>query len=188
MAKAVATPSLNFLRQRRQKLSVLRKQDSLILYVSLGIMAVVLLVTLGLIGYTINQKQQLNRISNADSEISKTLSSMTDKEAEYLVYSARLKTLANIWPMRGSQQKTLDFLTDITMTDVSYQQVTFDQAKRMLDFSVVTTDYFALEEFISLVRTPLIQERLESFAIGAVRRDDQGRYSFSVEMELKADS
>lgn len=188
MARTASTPSLNFLRQRRQKLSVLRKQDSLILTISIGFMAVVLLVTLGLIAYTINQDQQLNKLKGDEGEVTKTLASMTDKEAEYLVYSARLKTLAIIWPMRGSQQKTLDFLTDITMTNVSYQQVTFDQTKRLLEFSVVTTDYFALEEFITLVRTPAIQDRLESFAIGGVRRDDQGRYSFSVDMQLKAES
>jgi len=188
MAHSTIAPSLNFLRQRRHKLAALRKQDKVFLYVSAAIFSVIVVVAVVLAGYLYLQKQKYQEINQADTQITRTLSQLVNEEAAYLIYSNRLKTLATMWTKRGSQQKTLAFLAELALPNVSYQQITFDQSSRLLQFSVLTGDYFAFEDFVSKVKTPEIQARIESFSVGSVRRNDEGKYTFSVDMTLKEQS
>jgi len=186
MARPPVAPSLNFLRQRRHKLAALRQQDKLVLYVLSGIFGVVVVVAIGLAVYLFTQKQRFNSLSTSNTQATKALASLATEEAEYLVFFNRLQTLVTIWPTRGSQQKTLEFLTDLTLPDVAYQQVTFEQTTRLLQFSVVADDFFAFEKFINVIKEPEIHQRVKSFDVSTVRRNEEGRYVFTVQMVLEA--
>jgi type II secretory pathway component PulL len=185
MARTALIPSLNFLRQRRHKLAALRRKDKYLLYGSIGILSTMVLVSLVLGFYLFQQSRQYNQLLAKDEQANRTLKTLVNEEAEYLIFSARLKTLATLWPERGSQQETLKFLTAITLPNVAYQQITFSQKTHKLEFSVSAQDFFAFDDFVNRLKTPDIQAQIESFTVGSVRRNEEGKYTFLVEMVLK---
>ncbi len=187
MARALPTvPTINFFRQHRRRLAVLQKQDKIVLWISLGIFMVVGAITVGLVVYTFSQSQKSTQLQEKDDQASRALRGMVDTEAQYLVYSARLKSLVDVWPQRGSQKDTLNFLTQLTQPGVEFQRVTFEQETRTLQFTVSTNNYFEFEKFIELLRRPEISQQVTGFSMENVSRTEEGKYRMDVALQLKA--
>jgi Tfp pilus assembly protein PilN len=184
----ISIPAINFFRQHRRRLVSLQKQDKLIFWIVLGVFVVVGAVTTGLVVYAFTQSRQSEQLQQKDEQATRTLKGMVEQEAQYLVYSARLKSLSDVWSQRGSQQKTLAFLTQLTLSGVEFQTVTFEQGTRTLQFTVSTGDYFMFEEFINHLRQPEIIQQITSFSMKNVSRTDEGKYRMEVSLQLKAAS
>jgi len=183
----ISIPAINFFRQHRRRLASLQKQDKLIFWISLGIFLVVGAITTGLVVYAFNQARQSQQLQQKDEQATKALKGMVEQEAQYLVFSARLKSLGEIWPQRGSQQRTLYFLAQLALPGVEFQTVTFEQGTRTLQFSVSTGDYFMFEEFINHLRQPDISQQITGFTMKSVTRTDEGKYRMEVSLQLKAE-
>ena len=176
MPRATSTiPAINFFRQHRRQLAVLQKQDKLILWISLGVFAVVGLISAGLIVYAFSQSRQNANLQQEDEQTTRTLKGLATQEAQYLVYSARLKSLADVLDQRGSQKDTLHFLSQLATPGVDFQSVTFEQGSRTLQFTVSSEDYFIFESFIEHLRQPQIREQITEFNMKNVSRTDEGK-------------
>lgn len=187
MSRATVTiPAINFFRQHRRRLASLQRQDKRVFWVALSVFIMVGALTTGLVVYAYTQSRQSAQLQQKDEQATKVLKGMVEQEAQYLVYSARLKSLSEIWPQRGSQQKTLAFLAQLTLPSVEFQTVTFEQGTRTLQFTVATSDYFVFEEFINHLRQPEISEQITGFTMKNVTRTDEGKYRMEVSLQLKA--
>jgi Tfp pilus assembly protein PilN len=180
-----AIPTLNFLQQRRTRLAVLNKQDRYLLWGSLGFFTVVVAITLGLVIWSIILKQKAESLTETQAQNNRTLSSLADTEAQYLVFTQRLKIISELWPARGSQQQTLQFLTDISDPMVKFQNVQYEQESKQLSFSVFADDFFGVEKFLEQVRASGNQERIGNLEVTPPNRNDQGSYSFEATIVLQ---
>jgi len=184
MATRMTLPTINFLRRKRQRLQVQLKRDRYILMGAGVFLGVTLLVLLGVFGAWYWFREQTTDLEAQQQQTERVVRQLAQEEAEYLLFTRRLDLLDGIFANHVSQQRTLEFLSGLRTTGVSFQGISYDPTQKSVDFQATATDITRFDAFLQVLRDPSVQTEVSHLAVSQVSRNELGEYSMEVSLQL----
>jgi hypothetical protein len=177
-------PTINFLRRKRLRLQVLQQRDKLFLWGAGVFLGVTFVVLIALGGFWLWYRQQVQELQERQQQGERIVRQLAQEEAEYLLFTKRLDLLSGIFSTRISQQKTLEFLTELNTSGVLFQGITYDPVRRAVSFQATAVDITRFDAFLTVLRSPEIQQQIANLSVSRVGRNETGEYSMEVSFQL----
>lgn len=177
-------PTINFLRERRRKLTKQQLVDKQLYKVGLivfGVSAALLVVASGArltVAYLINQATQ------RQNNLMLIIKEQESNERAYLVFSAKLRTLVELLAKRQDKQEAITFFSTVFGQGVLVSNVTYQGDKSLLTFGLQAADVFTLERVIDTLKSEQVKSQFESVTTDALSRNDKGEYQTTVTVTL----
>lgn len=181
----MAVENINFLRQKRQRLERQRRFDPLVLAISVGFFVLVGVITAGVFAWRLRLQNQIATLKRSQQQQEQLLRGEAQREAEYLVFAARLTALSSLFSERVSQRRPLEFLDSLAIPGVSYEQPEFERSAAELSFRATMASIFTLEKFLAVFDTPAIREQILRADVHAITRTDAGAYAVEMSIRLR---
>ncbi|MCD8484265.1 hypothetical protein LRY65_00115 [Candidatus Woesebacteria bacterium] len=179
------TNEINFMRRQRRQLARLQALDQQILYVAIAVFVIAALTTAAAGGYWYWTRQQLALLEDRITQQERVIQGSAAEEAEYILYTTRLGSIASILEDRNPKKEALDFLSELLVPSIAFDAVNYDTQERRLTFRVEAQDVFSVEIFLDKLREPEMNEKIANIQLSGIQRDEVGRYVMNVTIVLK---
>lgn len=180
----MAADTVNFLRRRRQKVLKYQQLDKRILQGSIGVAVVSVLITAGVFAYLQFQTQKFSEIQQQQRSTQALVNQQASNEAEYLLYSSRLNILGDLLPGRGSQRRALEFLGELTSSDIAFDRISYDDTRKTIVFRVKAQNVLSVENFVERLRQPDTRSKFSDLTLSDVKRDEDQIYTMEISVQL----
>ncbi len=170
--------------RKRRRLEQLHSLDRKILTAAVGVFGVALTLTAAAGAYWYWSGQQLALVEEQIQQQERVVRAAAAEEAEYILYTTRLASIAEIMDERSPKKEALDFLAQLLVPTIAFDAVNYDTQMRRLTFRVEAQDVFSVEIFLDTLREPDMREKIDAIAISSVQRDEAGRYVMNVDIVL----
>lgn len=177
--------SVNFLRKRRVKVSQFQKLDRLFAQISVGVLVACVSLVLGLFAYWRIQSDELAKVKVEQKTQQGIVSSSAANEAMYILYTARLTAVGDILGQRSSQERGLEFLSNLARPGISFEAIAYDDLKKQLSFRIRAEDVYSVERMLGALKEPAVASQVATIGLTDIRRDDSARYTLDAVVTLK---
>ncbi len=179
--------SINFVRERRRKLSKVEVQDRVWLrwsMIATGVVAVVVLVIVG-VGFFF--RWQVSQVQAQQASLKKEVASQVEVERSYVIFANKLRMIKDIVEDRADKQAAIAYFTQAFGSDGLLREINFAADKRIVDFRVQAPDVFAFQRVLQLLDSPAVRERYPKIKREELRRTGLGTYEIGVSIDLGPD-
>jgi type II secretory pathway component PulL len=177
--------SVNFVRKQRVKVSQFQRFDRLFAQISTGVLVACVLLVLGLFGYWRVQTDSLAQVKVDQKTQQNIVSSSASNEAMYLLYTARLTALGTILEDRSSQERGLDFLSNLARPGISFEAIAYDDSEKQLSFRIRAEDVYSVERMLGALKEPRVATQVATINLTDIRRGDDARYMLDAIVKLE---
>ena len=177
--------SVNFVRKNRAKVSQFQKFDRLFAQISTGVLVVCVATVLGLFGYWQVQTDALEKVKEDQKTQQRIVASSASNEAMYLLYTARLTALNTILDERSSQERGLDFLSELARPGISFEAIAYVDTAKQLTFRIRAEDVYSVERMLDALKEPVVATQVATIGLTDIRRGDDARYTLDAVVTLK---
>jgi hypothetical protein len=174
------TREINFLGERRKKLTRQETADRRIMMmvgVVLGIMVVVFLIIFGIrlfLGRTLFQRVEAQRVARGEITSNQSL------ERSFVVFVNKLKALTQIDQDKKDKNEVIQYFETTFGTDSLFKKIEFDQKEKLLVFRLQSNDIFALKKVMDLANSPDVQSKYPSLKTSDLHRSADGTYEVTI--------
>jgi len=177
-------PTINFLRERRRKLTKQQIVDKQLYKVGLIVFSVsaALLVIAG--GARLTVAYLINQATARQNTLMQIIKEQESNERAYLVFSAKLRTLVELLAKRQDKQEAITFFSTVFDQGVLVSNVTYQGDKSLLTFGLQAADVFTLERVIETLKSEQVKNQFQSVSTDAMSRNDKGEYQTTVTVML----
>lgn len=177
--------SINFLRDRRRRLTKQQALDRKIFKFSMiagGICLSIFLATLGIrLFFVLTQQQLMDR----EDQLLATIRSQEENERSYVIFAAKLKVLSELFESRRDKQEALQYFTTLFGPNILISDVNYDATGSVLTLGLQAKDVFTLQTIFDLLKSEDVQSQFSSIKTSDLRRNDQGSYVTNVTISLR---
>lgn len=177
--------SVNFLRKSRVKVSQFQKYDRLFAQVSVAVLVASVGTVLGLFAYWRIQTQELEQVKEDQRTQQGIVTRSAANEAMYLLYSARLTALGAVLSERSSQERGLDFLSNLARPGIAFEAIGYNDSEKQLSFRIKAEDVYSVERMLTALKEPTVATQVATIALTDIRRGDDARYTLDAVVRLK---
>lgn len=178
---------INFVSQRRKKLTKLEQSDRKIFKISIGLFTgviVVFLVVIGLRFFLINQVAGLKTSQNS---LKSQVVSQEEVERSFVIFVNKLKVLGELFSQRQDKQQAISFFSQVFGSEVLIKEISYDADSSLLTFGLKANDVFILENVFTTLSSEQALERFDTLSKSNLRRSLDGSYIVQVTVGLKED-
>ena len=148
----------------------------------------VMVVFVALLATNLYFGQQLKKVSQNQNQVKKSLVDNQPLEVSYLVFSQKLKAIAEIFVHRNNKQQAINYLSDLFGDQVFISGVTYDGEVQVLSLNLNSANIFDLQKLLSDLDTPEVHTNFSSLSKSNIKRNEDGSYDLKVTLELKQDA
>ncbi len=181
-------PSINFLRERRRKLTKQQKFD----FQAFRVTSVVCVVAVVLLVATVSARLALAMmVSRSTQEQNRLMTSIKQQETNertYLVFAAKLKALSELLAQRQDKQLAITYFSTIFGEGVLVSDISYDGDAETLTFGLKAADVFTLEKVLQVLKSEDVKQQFEGVKTDAISRSTTAEYQTTVTIVLKKDS
>lgn len=167
---------INFLNERRKKLTKQEKSDKNVMMMTsyfLGVVFVILVITEGVSIYLGRQVFDLQ----AAQEVARSqITSNQTVEKSFVIFVHKLSSLARIYQDRQDKKAVIQYFGSAFDSSVSIQEISFDQAQKLLTFHLQSTDVFAMQKVFQLFNSSDFRSKFQSVSLSNLSRASDGSY------------
>ncbi|HCC84789.1 MAG TPA: hypothetical protein DEP87_03850 [Candidatus Pacebacteria bacterium] len=146
-------------------------------------------LTLGVFGLVLSLNLYFGfQLKEAAANQTQTLQSLLDSqplEVSYLIFSQKLKSIAEIFEHRNNKQQAINYLANLFGDQVFISGVSYDGEAQVLSLNLDSADIFKLENLLSSLDTPEVKTNFSSLTKSNIKRNEDGSYGLKVTLELK---
>ena len=132
--------------------------------------------------------QQLKKVSQNQNQVKQSLVDNQPLEVSYLVFSQKLKAIAEIFEHRNNKQQAINYLSNLFGDQVFISGVTYDGDVQVLSLNLNSANIFDLQQLLSDLDTPEVHTNFSSLSKSNIKRNEDGSYDLKVTLELKQDA
>lgn len=179
--------SINFLSERRKKLTKQQVVDLKIFRLMTGIGIGVFLVFLLSLGARLALAYNLDQVAQRQNQLMKVVQSQEDEEKSYVIFAAKLRVISELFVQRRDKQEAIKYFSTLFGSDVMVSDIAYQADTSVLTFGLQAKNIFSLESVFSKLHTPEVKDQFTSVTASELRRDKNGVYQTSVIVVLKED-
>lgn len=177
--------TINFLRDRRRKLTKQQTLDRKIFQIMSWVGGAVFVVFIGAVGIRLFMAYQLQQLNDRETRLLAQVRSQEDSERSYIIFAAKLQVLAQLFEQRRDKQEALEYFSTLFGPDVLISDVAYDADSGILTLGLRANTVFTLQSVFEQLNSSVVKERFAGVSAGDLRRNDQGEYQTSITIALK---
>lgn len=180
--------TINFFGRASDLYQRTRTLDQKIFQWSLIGFLIVMVIFVGLLATNLYFGQQLKQVSQNQNQVKQSLVDNQPLEVSYLIFSQKLKAIAEIFVHRNNKQQAINYLSNLFGDQVFISGVTYDGDAQVLSLNLNSANIFDLQKLLSDLDTPDVRTNFSSLSKSNVKRNENGSYDLKVTLELKQDA
>lgn len=177
--------SINFLGKRGSLYQKHVAQDHRLFQIALASFGVTVIVLLALVGFNIYLASTLQGVVKKQNDTKQSIVTNQTVEAAYLLFSHKLKAIAEIFEKRNNKQQAINFLNELFADNGFIGGINYDGAEQILSLTVDSTNIFQLEGLINKLDSPEVKSNFASLNRSNISRSSEGKYSMKLTVQLK---
>jgi hypothetical protein len=176
---------INFLRERRKKLTKSQEQDQKIMKISASILAAIMVVALMVVIVSLFFQQRLNVIVQAEEDSKQQILNNEEVEKTYLISLNKLQALVQLDKSRQNKQETIAYFTSVFGTEVLVTKIEYVDQEKLLTFRIQAKDVFSFRHVFDTLISVELRQRFNQINMSNLRRNNEGVYEMSVAVVMK---
>ncbi len=177
--------SINFLGKRGGIYQKNIVYDRRLFLIALIVFGVTVITLLALIGFNIYLSSTLKGVVKKQNETKQSIMTNQTVEAQYLLFSNKLKTIAEIFEKRNNKQQAINYLSNLFTDSGFIGGVNYDGDAQILSLTVDSTSIFQLEKLVEKLDSDEVKTNFSSLNRSNIRRTEVGNYAMKLTVELK---
>lgn len=177
--------SINFLGKRGSLYQKNVAQDHRLFQISLVSFGITVLVLLALVGFNIYLASTLQGVIKKQNDTKQSIVTNQTVEAAYLLFSHKLKAIAEIFEKRNNKQQAINYLGELFSDNGFIGGVNYDGVEQILSLTVDSNNIFQLDELIKKIDSPEVKQNFASLNRSNISRSSEGKYSMKLTVQLK---
>lgn len=183
MAKAI-----NFVNERRRKLTQAQKQDQKILKITINVLIGVFALFLIVIGTRFFFVFQVKNIKDTASEVRNRILANEPVEKDYIIFAQKLKKLALFFGRREDKQEALVFFSNVFGPDVIVSGIDYSSSSEdVVSFTIKAPNIFVMERVFTILDGTEVTSAYPNIRKSTMRRSATGNYTVDLAVVLAAD-
>lgn len=179
--------SINFVRDRRRKLTKTEQRDKQLFVYALYLLGAVFGVFLLVLAARMFMVFQVKSIKDQQADTRAAILAREDVEKSYTIFANKLTILTELYNKRKAKQDALEFFGSVFGPDVIVSQLTYSQESEALSFVLTTQSVFILEGVFDTLRSQQVITRYPSIQKAGLRRSADGTYGMKLSIMLGED-
>ena len=176
---------INFLRDRRKKVTKQEKDDRHFLWLSSAIFGGLLCIFLVVLGIHFYLNQQIQTVLVQEKQARDAIVSGQEVEKTFVVFVNKLVILAQLYQDRLDKKEAITYFSNIFGPSVFIRKITFDPQEKLLVFGVQSSDVFQLQNIFTIINSADTQQKFQSVTSSDLIRSSDGTYQMSVIVSTK---
>lgn len=180
--------SINFVRDRRRKLTKTEQRDKQLFVYALYLLGAVFGVFLLVLAARMFMVFQVKSIKDQQADTRAAILAREDVEKSYTIFANKLTILTELYNKRKAKQDALEFFGSVFGPDVIVSQLTYSQESEALSFVLTTQSVFILEGVFDTLRSQQVISRYPAIQKAGLRRSSDGTYGMKLSIMLGEDA
>jgi len=176
---------INFLRERRKRLTKGQEQDRRIMKIAAGILAGVMALAVAVVMVSVFFNQRLSVMVQAENQTKQQILNNEAVEKSYLLSLNKLQALAQLDKSRQSKQETISYFSGVFGPDVLVTKIEYLDQDKLLTFRLQAKDVFVLKNVFNTLLSADLRQRFSQVNMSNLRRSNVGVYEMSVAVVMK---
>lgn len=177
--------SINFVGDKRKKLTKAQAQDkkimAIMIYVLVGVFAVFLIV----VGLRLFYVYRVKTVNDKQVEVKSVILSKESIEKEYIIFAQKLKKLSVLFGKRKNKQEALVFFSKVFGEDVIVSGIDYSSADEdVVTFTIKTPSVFVMEKVFDILQSEEVTTAYPQISKSSMRRTQSGNYSVNLAVIL----
>lgn len=177
--------SINFLGKRGSLYQKHIAEDHRLFQIALVVFGVTTLVFLALMGFNIYLASVLQGVVKKQTDTKQSIVTNQTVETAYLLFSHKLKAIAEIFEKRNNKQQAINYLNELFSDNGFIGGVIYDGDEQILSLTVNSSDVFQFEELIKKLDSAEVKSNFSSMSRNNISRMGDGKYSMKLTVQLK---
>lgn len=177
---------INFLNERRKQLSKQERGDRSVMMMSTYFVVGIFVLFLLTFGLRLYLERQLFLIQEAQKVARNQITSNEEVEKSFVVFIHKLSHLAKIYRDRQEKKSVIQYFTGVFGDEVSISEISFNQAEKLLTFTLTARDVFNLKRIFDLANSEEMRIRFKSVNLSNLSRNQAGQYSLILTVSTDA--
>lgn len=180
MAKAI-----NFVGERRKKLTEAQKKDRKILKIAVNVLVGIFAIFLIVVGIRFYFVFQVKSVKDAESQIRTRILANEPVERDYIIFAQKLKQLSVFFGKRKDKQEALTFFSKIFGDEVIVSGIDYSSADAdTVSFTIKTPNVFVMERVFTTLVSEQVTSVYPNIKKSSLRRSATGNYTVDLSVIL----
>ncbi len=177
--------SINFVGDRRKKLTQSQKQDKKILKIAVNVLIGIFAIFLIVVGTRFYFVFRVKTIKDTESQIRTRILSNEPIERDYIIFAQKLKQLSIFFGRRKDKQEALIFFSEIFGDDVIVSGIDYSSADEdVVSFTIKAPNIFIMERVFKTLEESQVTSVYPNIQKSSMRRSATGNYTVDLAVIL----
>lgn len=177
--------SINFVGERRKKLTKAQKQDKKIMKITINVLVAVFAIFLIIIGARFYFVFQVKSIKDTQTEIRNRIIANEPIEKDYIIFAQKLKKLSVFFGRRKDKQEALVFFSEVFGDDVIVSGIDFSSSDEdVVSFVIKAPNIFVMERVFNTLQEERVKGVYPNIKKSSMRRSATGNYTVDLAVVL----
>lgn len=178
---------INFLRDRRKRLSKSQEQDKKLFRFSLIGFSVVIVMALVASGVRFFFIQQQSGLVREQEQFKSVILAQESVERQYLLLAGKVNAVQQIFKLRQDKQAAINYFYQQLGNDIILQEIEYDPLRAeepLLYITVMAPDVFIFEQVQAVVASQEVKQKYPGISAGSIDRQVNGSYTLKLAVPL----
>jgi len=177
--------SINFVGERRKRLTEAQKKDQKAMKVSINVLVGVFALFLIVIGARFFFMFQVKSIKDTQLAVRTRILSNEQVEKEYILFAQKLKKLSVFFGRRKDKQEALVFFSEVFGSDVIVSGIDYSSAEEdVVSFVIKAPNIFVMERVFNTLEEATVTDTYPNIQKSSMRRSATGNYTVNLAVIL----
>jgi hypothetical protein len=176
---------INFVAQRRKKLTAQQLQDKKFFGYAVGVVSVVFTIFVLVAGVRLFAVYQVKKIKDAQEAARMAILSQEQVEKEFNIFAHKLRALSDLFGKRQDKQKAMVFFSEIFGPTIIISEIDYSaDDDDIVTFTLTAPSIFDLETVFSILDSPSVTDTYTSIHKSSLVRSSEGLYNVKLTVAL----
>lgn len=176
--------SINFVRDRRRKLSSIQVKDRVWLRRSLIALGVVTTILVIVGGAQLFLSRMVGQVQAQQTATKQQIVDREDTEKAFVISLRKLGLLTEIFQERQNKQQAIEYFSSVFGAQVLVLEIEYRAEEQLLTFRLQAQDVFVLEQVLERLKSDDVTSRFAGVKASDLQRTSQGNYEMTVAVTL----
>ena len=177
--------SINFVGDRRKRLTKSQKQDKKIMGIMINVLVGVFIIFLIVLSLRFFYVFRVKTVKDEQTDVRNVILSHESVEKEYIIFAQKLKKLSVFFGKRKDKQEALFFFSKIFGDDVIVSGIDYSSSDEdVVSFTIKAPHVFVMERVFNILETSEVTSKYPNIAKSNMRRSSSGNYTINLAVIL----
>jgi hypothetical protein len=177
--------SINFVGDRRKRLTKTQKQDKKVMEIMTNVLVGVFVVFLIVLGLKMFYVFRVKNVKDEQKDVRRIILSHEEVEKEYIIFAQKLKKLTVFFGKRKDKQEALVFFSKVFGDDVIVSGIDYSSADEdVVSFVIKSPNVFVMERVFDTLDSKDVVSKYPDISKSNMSRSSSGNYTVNLSVVL----